>query len=423
MKRVVIFLLSIFLFTNVVYADPHYCYISKEPNENVILKHGDEIKVYFTDNFYDSLLKAKFKLYYDPYIFEIVKNDNDEYVFHDDFVSIKNVKVYSSIIEFNVEGSENIELDYPKIYVKFKVKDTAKDGKTIIELINNSSSITTIYEGNFYSDDVGEFTKIDTTDVDCFNAKLYYKIDNKSDEVLLDSTYSYIGVPFEGAYMYPNYSPDVTKYEIEVYGDELEEIALEISCAINGECDNEEYIPIDYKNTKSLKVTSRNGSKSTTYEFKINIPNYEDDEDYPILTDLKVLHYDMVEKFDEYDKVYHVIVPDTVDSLSIDYESDYDVSISGNSNFVIGENIVTISVTTKNLTNKYYIVVSKQEKEIIEEKTPDVKEEEKKNEEPVIENKPSKLMPTIIIGLILLTVLILIAVFLIKDKEENDIKG
>ena len=422
MKRVIIFLLSVFLFTSVIYADPHYCYISKEPNENVILKRGDEIKVYFTENFYDSLLEAKFKLYYDPYVFEIVKNNNDEYVFHDDFVSIKNVKVYSSIIEFDVEGSEDIELDYPQMYVKFKVKDTAKDGKTIIELINNSSSTTTIYEGNFYSDDVGEYTEIDTIDTDCFNAKLYYKIDNNSNEVLLDSSYSYIGVPTEGAYMYPNFSPDITKYEIEVYNDEIEEIALEISCAINGECENEEYIPIDFRKTKYFKVTSKNGSENTTYEFKISLPSYEEDEEYPTLTDLKVLHYDLIEEFEEYDKVYHVMVPDTVDSLLIDYESDYDVSISGNSNFVIGENVVTISVSTKNLTNKYYIVVSKQEKEIIEEKTSEVKEEQK-NEKPVVENKPVKLMPTIIVGLILLISLILIAVFIVKDKEESDIKG
>ena len=116
------------------------------------------------------------------------------------------------------------------------------------------------------------------------------------------------------------------------------------------------------------------------------------------------------------------MVPDTVDSLLIDYESDYDVSISGNSNFVIGENVVTISVSTKNLTNKYYIVVSKQEKEIIEEKTSEVKEEQK-NEKPVVENKPVKLMPTIIIGLILLISLILIAVFIVKDKDDSDIKG
>ena len=417
MKKVIIFLLSLFLFSSVVYADPHYCYISKDADENVILKHGDEIKVYFTDNLQFSILKAKFKLYYDPYIFEIVKNENDEYVSHDDYAKIKNVKVYSSIIEFDVEGSEDTDLDYPIMYVTFKVKQTAKDGKTYIELINNSSSITDIYEANY-----GEFTKIDSDVINCFNAKLYYKIDNNSNEKILDSFYSYIGVATEGAYMYPNFSPDVTKYTIEVYDQELEDIGIEISCATRGECENEEYISIDFRKTKNLKVISKNGSKSTTYEFEIKVPDYNSyNDEYPILTDLKVLHYDLMEEFDSYNRAYHVTVPDNVDSLLIDYESDFDVKIEGNENFKIGENVVVISVSTDDYTNKYYIVVSKQEKEIIEEKT-DIKTDEKKDIEVKPNNKKSMTIPTIIIGLILLTTLILITVFIVKNKNDNEIK-
>ena len=422
MKKVIFLIIILFLFCNIVYADPHYCYISKEENENVILKNGDEIKVYFSDNFGDTLLKANFKLYYDPYVFEIVKNESGEYVYHDDYVKIKNAKVYSSIIEFDVEGSEDISLEYPTMYIKFKVKDSAKEGSTIIELINNSSSITSIYEGNFYSSDVGEYTKIDTNKIDCFNAKLYYKIDNKSDEVLLDSTYSYIGVATEGTYMYPSYSPEVTDYVVEVYNDNDEEIGIEISCAINGECDNQEYIKVDYKKTKNLKITSKNGSSSTTYNFKINVidENEYDDNSYPVLTDLKVLHYDLIEEFDSYDRTYHVSIPDTEDSLLIDYESDFDVKIDGNENFKVGENIVVITVSNNKYSNKYYIIVQKQEKEIIEEKT-DIKEDNKKEE--VVEKPKSRFNGSIIIGLILLTTLILITVFIVKDKKNNEMKG
>ena len=120
--------------------------------------------------------------------------------------------------------------------------------------------------------------------------------------------------------------------------------------------------------------------------------------------------------------IYHVIVPDTEDSLLIDYESDFDVKIVGNENFKIGENVVVMSVSNNEYTNKYYIIVNKQEKEVIEEKTNNVNEEKKEiNNQSV--NKKDMTVPNIIIGLILLITLILIAVFIVKDKEDSDIKG
>ena len=174
MKKVIIFLFSLFIFSGVVYADPFYCYIGKDSNESKVLTHNDEIKVYFKSTFdgYE-LVNGKFKLYYDPYVFEIVKN-NEEYVFYNENYEIKNVKVYSSIIEFEVDGKEN---EYNNdIYVKFKVKESAKVGNTTIELIKNKSNIKQIL-----SSMVDDEEKSYEEDGECLNSKLFYEIKNENE--------------------------------------------------------------------------------------------------------------------------------------------------------------------------------------------------------------------------------------------------
>lgn len=412
MKKVIIFLFSLFIFSSVVYADPFYCYIGKDSNESKILTHNDEIKVYFKSTFDGyKLVNGKFKLYYDPYVFEIVKN-NEEYVFYNENYEIKNVKVYSSIIEFEVDGKEN---EYNNdIYVKFKVKESAKVGNTTIELIKNKSSIKQIL-----SSMIDDEEKSYEEDGECLNSKLFYEIKNES--VFKNDAYlSYLDIDSDDGYMYPNFEPNVFNYEIYL-NNTNNAISLDAVCAVE-DCGIDDYYVGEVKKDINVTLKTNVGNNSEAYKIKIIVPKEDTNYEYPTLKDLRILKYNLLEEFHDYDNIYHVIVPDTEDSLLIDYESDYDVKIVGNENFKIGENVVVISVNNNDNINKYYIIVNKQEKEIIKEKTDNVKEEKEEiNNQNV--NKKDMTIPTIIIGLILLITLILITVFIVKDKQDIDIKG
>jgi hypothetical protein len=155
----------------------------------------------------------------------------------------------------------------------------------------------------------------------------------------------------------------------------------------------------------------------TTYKINVVVPNYKYDE-WPTLDNLKVMNYDMLENFSEYTNTYHVNIPDSEDSVLIDYESDYDVEIIGNEDLKIGENIITIVVSNGEYENKYYLIVQKQEKEVIEERSL-VKKSDKKDDTNNLNNK-SDAVQNITIGLILFTTLIMITVFILRDKEEKN---
>lgn len=411
MKKILFLLFSFLTFINVIYADPLYCYINKDKDENMILKSNDEINVYFKSNFEHYGLKdAKFQLYYDPYIFEIVSN-NDKYINIDEGFKINNIKKYSSIIEFEVERVNQEIITYPSIYIKFKVKDDAKNGKTTIELIDNNSYVNQVYFTN--SSDNEEL--MDTENYvkkECFNSKLYYEINNGSNDIKKDSHLTYIGIDGDSGFISPFFSPDVLNYDIHLYNSDNDRVYLQAICSIQ-DCGVDDYTIDEIKNNKKISLVSKNGEDETKYNLTLVVDDYED-YSYPSLTSLKVLHYDFLEKFDSWTNTYHLIVPQSVNDLSIDYESDFDVKIDGNENLQIGQNVIVISVSNENYTNKYYIVVQKEKEEIIVEEP--VKED--KTDTKTIEKITDKKMPNIIVGLLLLITLILITVFIIKNKED-----
>ncbi len=413
MKKIIL-ILSVFLFwCGQIYAETNYCYISKDKDENVILKSNDEVKVYFNNSYDYPISSAKFQLYYNPYVFEIVTND-DEYVFHDESIIIKSVKVYSSVIEFEVEGYIDEDKVFPNFYVKFKVLEDAKDGETTIELLKNNSQITQKKEIISSNADEIEYVSEEVTNTTCLNTKLYYVIDNNSDSKENDSRLSYIGVKDNNGYLYPDFSPSIYEYDL-YFEDETDSIILFSTCA-SKECIFDNNVEVK-KDMKSVILNSSVNDNKTTYKINVVVPNYKYDE-WPTLDNLKVMNYDMLENFSEYTNTYHVNIPDSEDSVLIDYESDYDVEIIGNEDLKIGENIITIVVSNGEYENKYYLIVQKQEKEVIEERSL-VKKSDKKDDTNNLNNK-SDAVQNITIGLILFTTLIMITVFILRDKEEKN---
>src|SRR5574344_1341136 len=134
MKKVLVAVSLLFLFTMVMFADAENCYIEKSNTESYILNKGDTITVYFVTNMnsqYSLPNMANIKLYYNPYVFELLSSYNGfDYFLNDGWNSYQYDK-YSSLINLEIRGSDlTLPLESNgsnKNITKFnfKVRDTA----------------------------------------------------------------------------------------------------------------------------------------------------------------------------------------------------------------------------------------------------------------------------------------------------------
>lgn len=387
MKKVLVAVSLLFLFPMVMFADAENCYIEKSNTESYILNKGDTITVYFVTNMnsqYSLPNMANIKLYYNPYVFELLSSYNGfDYFLNDGWNSYQYDK-YSSLINLEIRGSDlTLPLESNgsnKNITKFnfKVRDTASEGLSTIELIAGNDS----YVQGINNDDG------DLRSIYCNNSVLSYEISNKTISTNhIDANLSYlemIGTDEEMIYMYPSFSPTITTYNIET---DASSVQINYICASSGcEVDNKVY------NLKSgnniIKVTSKNGSEKVTYTFNVNKSNYNE-QVYPLLKSLTILKYNTIETFDKYSNTYHIVVPSTEDSLLIDCETNSDsnkIKILNNENFATGENVVVINVSNDSITNKYYIIVNKTEN-TDDNKVPNIDETNKVIKESTVNNK------------------------------------
>lgn len=410
MKKIIVFLISFFALLSITYADPLYCYIEKDSNDNMTLKSGDEVNVYFKSSHEYGIMNAKYQMYFDPYVFEVVKEE-DNYIFSDGEIKIVNAAKHSSIVEFEIDNEVNYENEIPNIYVKLKVKENVKEGTSIIELIGDNSYVR---KGQTIEDENNE-EKLDVTEEKCFNSKLKYIIKNNSEEMVYDSLLSDIGVDEKEGYLYPPFSPDTFDYKIYLY-DKVESLYITTPCAVKG-CFEEDYKIGEVSKSKKVTITTKNNGVSSKYNIEAEVLEYDYDESYPTLKRLDIRKYSLAETFDEYRSTYHVVVPEDETSLLIDYDSDYDVKIEGNENFDFGENVVIITVSNDKIEKKYYIVVQKQHKEIIEDDTdPVVPSKDKEKPTTSGDNR----IANITLGIIILIALIFLTVFIFGGKRKKE---
>lgn len=417
-----ILLLILLLFPLYVYAEPAYMFLGKKSDESYIIKQGDVITMYLLSNYGpndEGLLESyNAQIYYNPYVFELVKTDN-EYIKLPEGWEVTNYKTYSSLINLSVRNTtlENAnekfeDNEFQNIIAKlsFRVKDNTVNQKTYIELLKDNT---------YYIEKTNDETSTFKNDLNRF---LYYEI-NSNGGTKLDSHLTSIEVKgeydTEEVYLTPSFAPSIYEYNLTTTGNS---VYIHGYCYING-CDVEGPSGyIELKKDKTVAKIVSTASDGTKQTYKINIIKTKSYDGYPELKNLKVLKYNMVEEFDPNYTTYHVVIPSTENSLLIDYESDFDVTINGNENLKIGENIVTIEVkNNENETFTYYLLVSKTEKE--EDKDVPVIEEDKKDNTTTEVKKDNKKIYLIICMIISICAIICITILIIRDiksqKEET----
>lgn len=423
MKKKIFLLMLLLIFPLFVYAEPATMFLGKKSDESYIIKQGDVITMYLLSNYGpndEGLLESyNAQIYYNPYVFELVKTDN-EYIKLPDGWEVTNYKTYSSLINLSVRNTtlenanEKLEdNEYQNIIAKlsFRVKDNIVNQKTYIELLKDNT---------YYIEKNNDETLTFKNDLNRF---LYYEI-NDNGGTKLDSHLTSIEVrgeyDTEGVYLTPSFAPSIYEYTVTTTGNS---VYVRGYCYING-CNvdgDSGYIKLT-KNKTVTKIVST-ASDGTKQTYKINIIKTKSYDGYPELKSLKVLKYNMVEEFDPSYTTYHVVIPSTENSLFIDYESDYDVTIKGNENLKIGENIVTIEVkNNENETFTYYLLVSKTEKE--EDKDVPVIEEPKKENNTTEVKKDNKKLYLIICMVISMCAIICITILILRDikSQKEEIK-
>lgn len=360
MKKFLMLLISFFMFISFTKADYISCNLQKGVNNNTEYSKGDTIEVNVITDFYSEygiLDKANVQIYYNPYVFELLPAYNDENVYIEDGYKITNFNTYSSIIDFSIQNitGKNMYVNGGNILIsklKFKVKDSAPNGQTSIELIGDNSEF---------------YVKSSEEEFPCNNSKLYYNIVGNA-KINIDSTLSGMSL-YTDKEIFIDIKPNVTTYSIDTH---QESISFYPYCS-SSECEttfNPTNAEVNYKLKEGKNViqiiNDVDGAK-TTYTLNINYSKKTEDVQYkfPSLKKLTVENFKFLEEFKEDVYTYHLVVPSTVDSLLIDYDADNDVNVEiiGNENFVTGENIVRIKTNNDYDEGNYYIFVTKAEKE------------------------------------------------------------
>ncbi|NLC48581.1 MAG: hypothetical protein GX758_04400 [Tenericutes bacterium] len=379
MKRVLFLVILIVMFPLIVLADSS-CGIEKDNSEDYILKSGDVTTVYIyttINNESPKISSLTAQLYYNPYVFELLEDFDNKFFFLNEGWSETSSKKYSSILKFQISGSDLtiplLKYDSSNILtmIKFKVKNNVKSQNTTIELIG---------DGNTYIKSINA-SDSNVFDINCDKTILSYEINNNATVNTKDSKLSSVYLTASDdryVYMTPEFNPIITSYTVYTEG---EEIYISGKCA-SRVCTTTSSNTKLKKGSNIIKIKSTFEDSNTIYTFNVIREDTENEFYYPVLNNIHILNYSTIEEFNPYYNTYHLMVPSSESSLFIDYDTDdvNTVHIYNNENFVYGENIVIIEVSDfkGNYKNKYYLIVNKTQ-EVDDEKT--IIEEQKQNKE------------------------------------------
>ena len=239
------------------------------------------------------------------------------------------------------------------------------------------------------------------------------------------------------ATMKPAYSKDVKEYKIYINKDTIKQVTimpqyeegvsgvqLEVECTLGCTPDTSALNKLNLivgKNEANFSLISEDGKTKETYKFIIYRGPTTDGSN--LLADLSLEGYNINEKFDKSNLDYTVTIPYTVENLNViatPEDENADVSIKGNEKLVVGENVITITVTsTETMEKKIYNITATREEFVPEEENTTVVTPKIEKDEPSESTNNNNTKLLIIIGGISSLIIIISAYFIFFYKGKK----
>lgn len=381
--------------------------LSLEPDSNTIFEDGN-IKVNIKLNLGsgESVDKVQFKLAYDKSLLRPTLDNNSfgyAQALTDDSVFIAASDKLSSgnigtIIITALTLPDDISYSTKTLFqitnVEFKNKETSTNGDSIQK----------------------EFT---------------IRNNHKTTTAALNTSAKLSGFTVANATIKPAFDKSIKDYKIYVNKDTIKQITIKptteqtgttfsVSCTMG--CTPDSNVPNKInismgKNVAIFTLTSEDGKNTEIYKFTIYRGETTDGSNF--LASLNIKGFNINEEFDKNKLDYTATVSYETESIEIDAlgeDENADIQIKGNENLKVGENVITITVTSAETEEKkiYNITVTRQE----------FNEEENTTTSPVIKTENKKKNNTLLIVLLIVgsTLIIGLAAYFIFFYKKKDKK-
>lgn len=383
--------------------------LSLEPDSNTIFEDGN-IKVNIKLNLGsgESVDKVQFKLAYDKSLLRPTLDNNsfgyaqaltDDSVFiaASDKLSSGNIgTIIITALTLPDDVSYSTKTLFQITNVEFKNKETSTNGDSIQK----------------------EFT---------------IRNNHKTTTAALNTSAKLSGFTVANATIKPAFDKSIKDYKIYVNKDTIKLITIKptteqtgttfsVSCTMG--CTPDSNVPNKInismgKNVAIFTLTSEDGKNTEIYKFTIYRGETTDGSNF--LASLNIKGFNINEEFDKNKLDYTATVSYETESIEIDAlgeDENADIQIKGNENLKVGENVITITVTSAETEEKkiYNITVTRQE----------FNEEENTTTSPVIKTENKKKNNTLLIVLLIVgsTLIIGLAAYFIffykkKDKKKD----
>lgn len=381
--------------------------LSLEPDSNTIFEDGN-IKVNIKLNLGsgESVDKVQFKLAYDKSLLRPTLDNNsfgyaqaltDDSVFiaASDKLSSGNIgTIIITALTLPDDVSYSTKTLFQITNVEFKNKETSTNGNSIQK----------------------EFT---------------IRNNPKTTTAALNTSAKLSGFTVANATIKPAFDKSIKDYKIYVNKDTIKQITIKptteqtgttfsVSCTMG--CTPDSNVPNKItismgKNVAIFTLTSEDGKNTEIYKFTIYRGETTDGSNF--LASLNIKGFNINEEFDKNKLDYTATVSYETESIEIDAlgeDENADIQIKGNENLKVGENVITITVTSAETEEKkiYNITVTRQE----------FNEEENTTTSPVIKTENKKKNNTLLIVLLIVgsTLIIGLAAYFIFFYKKKDKK-
>ena len=231
------------------------------------------------------------------------------------------------------------------------------------------------------------------------------------------------GITFSVGILDKTFDSNTTEYTVTGIKDTINSITITPTCenceytitCPTGECSVKDSKRVTLEtgaNNVAINIKSEDGTTNKTYNFNI----YRGDiiTSSPYLKDIKIKDATLSPKFDSLTNDYSITIKNDVEQLDITTIAEdptADIQIKGNENLKVGENTVTITVTSSDGENKqvYTILVTKEEKE-------EVKTTKKVVTSKVNKKKDNKWL-IILISVIAFLIIVISFILIFKHKK------